>query len=153
MLLPRTLRQEFLTLVHEGIAELPSLSERIQRRVQRRLQYDVQPQAPVYDFPVQALMGIITRQERAMRAHMLPECHHVRQYDNSPPEYLELFPDGPPAQSCLSMPTSPPPMHAVAVEERIQRDLSSAEVYGPIIWPTEPFSEEDPPHWEQRHPE
>ena len=79
-MLPRTLRQEFLTLVHEGIAELPSLSERIQRRVQRRLQYDVQPQAPVYDFPAQALMGVITRQERAMRSLMDLQHSFVRTF-------------------------------------------------------------------------
>ena len=109
---------------------------------------------PVYDFPAQALLGVISRQEHAMRAHMLPDCHPVRQYDNSPPEYPELFPDGPPAQFRQNLPTSPPPMHAVAVGERIQRDLSSAEVYGPIIWPTEPFGEENnPPYWEQRRPE
>ena len=85
---------------------------------------------------------------------MLPECHYIGRLDVFPPEYGELFPDRPPAQFCLNIPSSPPPMHAVAVGERIQRDLSSAEVYGPIIWPTEPFGEENnPPYWEQRRPE
>ena len=79
----------------------------------------------------------------------MPDCHHIRQYNNSPPEYRELFPDGPPVQ--FRVPSSPPPMHAVAVGT--QRDLSSAEVYGPIIWPAEPICENDPPHWNQRRPE
>ena len=46
----------------------PPLSEWIQRRIQRRLQYEVQPQAPVYNLPAHALMGIINRQENAVRA-------------------------------------------------------------------------------------
>ena len=105
----------------------PSLSERVQRRIQRRLQYEVQPQVPMYNFPAHALMGIINRQENAARERMTPDCHRIGQYNNSPPEYHTLFPEGPPAQ--FRIPSSPPPMHAEAVGERI-RDLSSAEVYG-----------------------
>ena len=44
---------------------LPSLLERIQRRTQR-LQYEVQPQAPVHDSSAQALMGVISRQKNVL---------------------------------------------------------------------------------------
>ena len=98
-------------------------------------------------------MGVITRQERAMRAHMLSECHHIGHLNVFPPEYNELFPNGPPASYQQNIPTSPPLMYAVAVGERILRDLSAAGLYGLIIWPTEPFSAEDPPNWEHRRPE
>ena len=107
---------------------------------------------PVYNFPAEALSGLVSRQERVTRVHQLPE-RRLGRLDVFPSDYYEIFPDGPPTKYQQNIPISPPPMYAGAIGERNQRDLSSAALYGPIIWPTMPFCGEDPPNWKNCRPE
>ena len=125
-----------------GSDQLSTLSDRVRLRIQDH--------PPVYNFPAEALIGLVTRQERATRAHQLPTCHRIGRLEVFPPEYHEIYPNGPPAQYT---PQYTPPSYGEAIRAVGSRDWSIAAVYGPFIWPTMPFSYDDPPNWEYRRPE
>ena len=109
------------------------------------------PPTPTYEFPPEDLPNW-TRVERALRAHSL-----FSEQICTPPAYEEIYPDGLPpsyqtsdrtsgASYVRAMMTSPPPCYEGSQPEEIasqrDNDLSSAVRYGPIEWPSRPFSSE-----------